>query len=83
MRELTLELFNNFLFVKECEPWLTKEGFRRIFSLFGRNSQGIGTSPFSVYVENVSHLRTINKLEKRKVDKLIDKIYAKLDKSKF
>jgi hypothetical protein len=83
MRELTVELFNNFLYVKECEPWLTKEGFGRIFSLFGRNSQGIGTSPFSVYVENVEKLRNITKLEKKKVNKFIDKIYSKLDKSKI
>ena len=77
---MTLDLFNNQLYVKECEPWLTSEGFRQMFSLIGRNSQGIGTSPFSVWVENSSNLETINKGEKKKLDKLIDKIYEKLDK---
>lgn len=40
LRELTLEVFNNYLYVKEFEPCLTKEGFRRLFSLIGRNAQG-------------------------------------------
>ena len=78
---MTLELFNNFLYEKECEAWLSKEGFRKLFSLIGRNSQGIGTSPFSKYVENVDDLRPISRLDRKKLDKFIDKIYAKLDKS--
>lgn len=81
IRELTLELFNRHLYVKECEPWLTMEGFRRLFSLIGRNSQGIGTSPLSVWVGNAEELKTISKAEQKKLDKLIDKIYDKLAKS--
>lgn len=81
LRALTLELFNSHLHVKECEPWLTCEGFRQLFSLIGRNSQGIGTSPFSVWVENCdTNLETLSKAEKKKLDKLIDKIYEKLEK---
>ena len=82
MRELTLEIFNNQLYVKECEPWLTREGFRQLFALFGRNSQGIGTSPLSVWVQNCDNLKTISKIEHKKLDKFIDKIYVKLEKSK-
>ena len=78
---MTVDICNNYLQVKECESWLTKEGFRRMFSLIGRNSQGVGTSPFSVYVDNLTQLKSINRLEKKKLDKLIDKIYSKLDKS--
>ena len=78
---LTLEYFNAHLHVKECESWLTPEGFRQLFSLIGRNSQGIGTSPFSVWVENCSSkLTTLNKVEKKKLDKFIDKVYSTLDK---
>jgi hypothetical protein len=77
---MTFDLFSNHLYVKECEQWLTSEGFRQMFSLIGRNSQGIGTSPFSVWVENSSNLETISKGEKKKLDKLIDKIYEKLEK---
>jgi hypothetical protein len=69
------------LYVKECEAWLTPEGFRQLFSLFGRNSQGIGSSPFSVYVENTAKLN-LKKLEKKKLNKYIDKFYDALDKSK-
>ena len=86
---------------------LTKEGFRKLFSLIGRNSQGIfilffyycfssfrinanrsinfnigiGTSPFSVYVEKSSKLKGLNKLDKKKLNKHIDKIYDHLDRS--
>jgi len=42
---------------------------------------GIGTSPFSVYVENLSNLN-LNRVEKKKSEKQIDKIYEKLDQSK-
>ena len=82
LRELTLELFKSHLYVKECESWLTPEGFRQLFSLLGRNSQGIGTSPFSVYVEKVSKL-SMKKLDRKKLDKYIDKIYDNLDKGNF
>lgn len=41
LRALTLQVFENQLYVKEFEPCLTSEGFRRLFSLIGRNSQGI------------------------------------------
>ena len=78
LRFMTMEYFNNFLQVKECEPWLTQQGFRQLFSLIGRNSQGIGTSPFGVWVENCSKLN-LSKVEKKKLDKTIDKIYEKLD----
>jgi hypothetical protein len=74
------ELFNNHLYVKECESWVSKEGFRRLFALFGRNSQGIGTSPFSTYVENLSKVNLL-KLQRKKLDKHIDKIYSQLDKT--
>jgi len=40
LREVFIEYFKNFLYVKECESWLSKEGFRQLFALFGRNSQG-------------------------------------------
>ena len=46
----------------------------------GRNAQGIGTSPFSVWVENCSELKIADKAEKKKLNKLIDKIYDNLDR---
>lgn len=83
LREMTLEIFKNYFYVPECEPWLSKDGFCQLFALFGRNSQGIGTSPFSVYVNNLSKLNTLSKIEKKKLDRFIDKLYSKLEKSIF
>ena len=79
---MTLEVFRQQLYVKECEPWLSEQGFRRMFSLIGRNSQGIGTSPLSVWVENCDDMTEIDKSEHKKLDKFIDNIYEQLSKSK-
>ncbi|CAF0828134.1 unnamed protein product [Brachionus calyciflorus] len=79
LREMTFEIFNRDLYVKDCEPWMSSEGFRQIFALFGRNSQGIGTSPFSIYVENLSEIKNLTKIEKKKLDKFIDKLYGTLE----
>lgn len=79
---MTLEVFRKQLYVKECESWLSEQGFRRMFSLIGRNSQGTGTSPLSVWVENCDDMSTINKAEHKELDKFIDKIYDQLSKSK-
>ena len=86
MRAITLELFSSKLHTAECEPWLSEQGFRQLFSLIGRNSQGIGTSPFSVYVANTAagkrgKLKNLTKPERRQLDKHIDKIYDKLETS--
>lgn len=58
--------------------YLTPEGFRCLFALIGRNGQGIGTSPFSVWVANVAKLN-LPEDERKKVDQLIDDLYDKLD----
>lgn len=60
---------------------LTEQGFRRLFSLIGRNSQGIGTSPLSVWVGNCDLMDIPNKKERKQLDKFIDNLYDRLDKS--
>jgi hypothetical protein len=80
LRELVLNVFNTQLYVKECEPMLTEQGFRRLFCLIGRNSQGIGTSPLSVWVENCDAM-SLEKKERKQLDKFIDNIYDRLAKS--
>lgn len=80
LRELTLNLFKQHLYVKECEPMLTEQGFRKLFSLIGRNSQGIGTSPLSVWVENCDDM-SLGKDEAKHLDKFIDNIYDQLEKT--
>lgn len=46
--------------------------------MIGRNGQGIGTSPFAVWVQNVSRL-SLNDDDRKKVDKVIDDLYDKLE----
>ncbi len=56
--------------------FLTPEGFRSLFALIGRNGQGIGTSSFSVWVQNVMDQFP----DDSEADKLIDKIYEAMEK---
>lgn len=56
--------------------FLSVEGFTRIFSLIGTNSQGIGTSSFAGWVKNVSNLDTLDENQKSELDALIDTLYA-------
>lgn len=66
------------LIVFNILQYLSPEGFRYLFALIGRNGQGIGTSPFSVWVENVSRVN-LPEEDRKKVDLLIDNLYDKLD----
>lgn len=58
--------------------WLTPEGFLKLFVLIGRNSQGVGTSPFATYVSNVEKL-DISAEEKKLILDNIDHIYEVMD----
>jgi len=74
VRLLSFDLFKSHYYVKECEPWFSDLGFKQLFCLFGRNSQGVGTSPLSVWVRNVSKLN-VSQEQKEKLDELINKVY--------
>ena len=50
------------------------EGFATLLALVGRNSQGIGTSPFSVWVKKAEKLAKTEE-ERSKLDSLIDAVY--------
>jgi hypothetical protein len=81
---LTFTLFKDHSYVAELEPLMTSpDGFRQLFCLFGRNSQGIGTSPLSIWVENVENLDCYksNKSIRKELDLVIDNIYEKVQKS--
>lgn len=80
LRELVVVLFNQYLYTKECEPMLSEKGFKKLFSLIGRNSQGIGTSPLSIWVENCDAMKSLGKKEAKDLDKFIDEIYDRLAK---
>jgi len=60
------------------QQWLTPEGFLKLFVLIGRNSQGVGTSPFATYVTNVEKL-LIGPDEKKAILDTIDHIYEVMD----
>lgn len=52
--------------------------FKRLFALIGENGQGIGTSSFADWVQNVSKL-DLPTDEKLAADELIDSCYAQLE----
>ena len=82
IRELTYEFFKNYLYTEECESWFSPAGFRNMFSLIGRNAQGIGTSPVSVWAEKCEQLTAGDKAEKKRMEKLIKKTYDTLYRGK-
>ncbi|RXG62403.1 SET and MYND domain-containing protein 5 [Armadillidium vulgare] len=63
--------------------WLTPDGFRSLFALVGTNGQGIGTSPFSVWVSKCENLKNISEDERKSLDIFIDDLYEKLDEGLY
>lgn len=55
--------------------------FKRLFALIGENGQGIGTSSFADWVQNVSKLE-LPVDEKLAAEELIDSCYAQLEEGK-
>jgi len=58
--------------------WLTPEGFLKLFVLVGRNAQGVGTSSFATYVEQLEKLE-LHPDEKKALLDHIDNIYEVID----
>lgn len=54
--------------------FLTSEGFQGLIALIGTNGQGVGTSPFSAWRQNVEKLN-LSEPDQEKIDSLIDQIY--------
>jgi len=71
LRELTIKALDT----SQINEFLTPEGFRSLFALMGRNGQGIGTSSFSIWVENVTN----NLGNDENVDELIDALYLDME----
>ncbi|OXA50198.1 SET and MYND domain-containing protein 5 [Folsomia candida] len=74
LRQLVISIVN----FPNIQQWLTPEGFLKLFVLIGRNSQGVGTSPFATYVENVEK-QELPVDEKKAVLDTIDHIYEVMD----
>jgi len=58
---------------------LTPDGFAALMALVGRNSQGIGTSAFAVWIKESEKLPGLKPEDKSKLDELIDAIYTAID----
>lgn len=80
LRQQLYEIFVNYLYVKECEPMFSDYGFKQLFGLIGRNSQGIGTSPLSQWVNTCTKSLENDKSKLKKFNKYLDKLYDRLDK---
>ncbi|XP_040565249.1 protein-lysine N-trimethyltransferase SMYD5 [Lepeophtheirus salmonis] len=78
LREATLRVFSS---KPEVAPYLTSDGFIRLFALVARNGQGIGSSPFGRWVKNVEKLRFPSENEKAGFDNLIENIFTVLDRT--
>ncbi|XP_033214772.1 SET and MYND domain-containing protein 5 [Belonocnema kinseyi] len=76
--DLLRETTKNVLNVESVEDWFTPDGFKSLLALIGVNGQGIGTSAFSRWVNNVSALDLSND-QRIQVDELIDRIYKDMD----
>lgn len=72
------EMLQRALNTEYTSHWFTPDGFKSLLALIGTNGQGIGTSPFSNWVKNVSSLELPND-ERIQVDKLIDRIYDDME----
>lgn len=70
LRELVINAVPN----HGIEQFLTPDGFQSLIALIGTNGQGIATSPFSVWRENVTKL-DLNPENKEQIADLISQIY--------
>ncbi|XP_076250614.1 SET and MYND domain containing, class 5 isoform X1 [Rhynchophorus ferrugineus] len=68
------ELLRNAIPNENIEHFLTPEGFQSLLALIGTNGQGVGTSPFSVWRDNVYKLN-LSTQDKENIDNFIEKIY--------
>ncbi|KAL5022319.1 hypothetical protein ScPMuIL_001474 [Solemya velum] len=77
--ELLRQMTKEALYEDEIQQWFTPEGFKSLFALIGRNSQGIGSSSISVWVQNCDKL-DIDETERQNIDEFIDQLYEDLDR---
>ena len=78
IEQLRLATMNIFASYPVVQCFLTPDGFANILALIGRNSQGIGSSPFALWVKNAEK-KSLKNEEKASLEKLIDVIYEAID----
>lgn len=76
--DLLREMMLKTLSTEYTSHWFTPEGFRGLLALVSTNGQGIGTSPFSCWVKNVSTME-MPENERIEVDKFITRIYEEME----
>lgn len=72
------EMTSNAMSGESIQEFLTPEGFCSLVALIGTNGQGIGTSAFAIWVNNVTELSVLD-TEKKQLEALIDKLYEFID----
>lgn len=60
-------------------PCSIKEGLKTLFAIAGRNSQGIGTSVFSIWVKNVEKFE-LSEESRKEINEFIDNVYLGMDR---
>ncbi|XP_066150687.1 histone-lysine N-trimethyltransferase SMYD5 [Euwallacea fornicatus] len=71
---LLREMIVNALPDQKIGQFLTSEGFQSLIALIGTNGQGIGSSPFSAWRQNVQKL-DLPPTQKEEINSFIEKIY--------
>lgn len=61
---------------------VTEEGLKTLFAIAGRNSQGIGTSVFSIWVKNVEKFE-LSEESRKEINEFIDNVYLGMDRREF
>ncbi|XP_066248603.1 histone-lysine N-trimethyltransferase SMYD5 [Euwallacea similis] len=74
LREMVINALPN----QRISQFLTPEGFQSLIALIGTNGQGIGSSPFSAWRQNVEQL-DLPSPEKEEINSFIDKIYDDIE----
>ncbi|KAL1506485.1 hypothetical protein ABEB36_005844 [Hypothenemus hampei] len=71
---LLREMVANILPNPQISQFLTPEGFQSLLALIGTNAQGVGSSPFSAWRQNVEKLNLSSK-DREKINNIVDTIY--------
>ncbi|CAH1398454.1 unnamed protein product [Nezara viridula] len=62
-----------------AQSLVTEEGLKTLFAIAGRNSQGIGSSVFSIWVKNVEKFE-LSEESRKEINEFIDNVYLSMDR---
>ena len=76
-----LQLFRAAIFDEKLESWYSPAGFRSLLALVGRNSQGVATSPFSVWVRRATEMAAACPEERARLEQMVSDLYDRVEKA--